>query len=113
MLNPRTKLLTSHPIALGARAGVLIDTGRFSIKKGSICLLANSELFGCKLSTKSGKTFRYSAKGTLRALQLGIDYTVLKTDLCWKILAWYGTFENGDRDSREKLFLDIKTDIHV
>jgi hypothetical protein len=105
MLNPRS----THPIALGARAGVLIDTGRFSVKKGSICLLANADLLGCKMSIKSGKTFRYSAAGTLRALKLGIDYTVLKTDICWKILAWYGTFENGDKVLREKLYLDISS----
>jgi hypothetical protein len=107
MLNPRTKLLTSHPLAVAARAGVLIDIGRFSVKNGSICLVTLAEIPGCR-ALPEGKTFRYSARGTLLALKLGIDHVVVKTELCWKVLAWYKTFDTGDRVLREKLFLEIK-----
>jgi hypothetical protein len=100
-------VLNNSPIALASRAGVLIDTGRFSQKKGSICLVANAQIEGCK-SQKEGRGFRYSAQGTLAALKLGIDYTLDKTNLCWLVLAWYGTFENGNRELRDKLWLDVK-----
>jgi hypothetical protein len=110
MENAKRRLLTAHPLAIGARAGALIDTGRFSVKRGSICLVAGSSLVGCKTSVKSSKTFLYSASGTLRAVKLGLDHTVSNSLLCWKILAWYGTFETGDRALREKLFLEIKNE---